>query len=99
MKITLPALRETAEILFAHLDSQGLSEFEIDDDYYWTLAVEQLYDPTKQPSEFGLEQLTDNWEWLERVRTGAAEPITYQLVWLAAFLRWIGQRKQERGSG
>jgi hypothetical protein len=92
MKIRLAELRQVAEMLFDHLEAQGNDEFDIADDYYWTIRREQLYDPLKDPTELGLDQLTDNWEWLNSVRSGEAAPTAYHLVWLAAFLRWVGER-------
>ena len=92
MKVLVSELRQVTNVLFDHLETSGQHEFDIDDDYYWTVSAEQLYNPTKDPTNFGLEQLTDNWQWLSRIRTGEAEPIAYHLVWLGAFLRWIGEK-------
>lgn len=92
MKVPVSELRQVANSLFDHLEAEGQHEFDIEDDYYWKISAEQLYDPTKDPTDFGLEQLTDNWQSLSRVRSGETEPIAYHLVWLAAFLRWIGER-------
>jgi hypothetical protein len=92
MKVRVEELRTIAQILFEHLEASGRHEFEIDDDYYWVIPSEQLYDPTKDPKDLGLDQLTDNWEWLSRVRSGEQEPIAYHLVWLGAILRWVGEK-------
>jgi hypothetical protein len=92
MKVRLAELRQVAEMLFDHLEAEGNDEFDINDDYYWKIPPEQLYDPTKDPTELALEQLTDNWGWLNRGRSGEAAPTAYHLVWLAAFLRWVGER-------
>jgi hypothetical protein len=92
MKVLVSDLRHIANALFDQLEAAGQHEFNIEDDYYWTISAEQRYDPTKAPTDFELEQLTDNWRWLNRIQTRAAEPIAYHLVWLAAFLRWIGEK-------
>ena len=92
MKVRVAELRQITEMLFEHLESEGKHEFDIDDDYYWTIGPDQLYNPMTDPKELGLEQLTDNWEWLSRVRNREQEPLAYHLVWLAAILRWIGER-------
>jgi len=92
MKVQLTALRETADVLFRYLESQGKVEFDIEDDYYWTIATNQLYEPRDNPTDLGLEQLADNWEWLDRVRRRTTDPIPYHPVWFAAILRWIGQK-------
>ncbi len=42
-----------------HLKEKGREFVEIDEDYYWAITDEQLYNPNQQFSEFMLGQLLD----------------------------------------
>lgn len=92
MKISINELRRITARLYDDLESQGLEEIELTDDYYWVIPADQLYNPNADPTDLGLDQLSDNWEWLSNVRTNETDPIPHHLVWLGAILRWIGER-------
>lgn len=91
MRIDVSDLRTVATRLFDHLDSLGERSVDLDQDYYWVIAENQLYDPTQAPTDFVLGQLTDDWRELTKVLEGD-EPVSYTLVWLGSVLRAIGQQ-------
>lgn len=91
MRINVNELRTVANRLCDHLDSLGEHNVDVDHDYYWVIAENQLYDPTQTPSDFVLGQLTDDWHELTKVLEGK-EPVSYSLVWLGSVLRAIGQK-------
>jgi hypothetical protein len=91
IKVKLEDLRRSLEMIISHLKGQGSEWVEIDEDYYWDVADEQMYNPLEDPTEFQLGQLTHDWERLSEIVKGKAPPIGYALVWLASILRAIGK--------
>lgn len=91
MRINVSDLRIVANRLFDHLDSLGERSVKVDEDYYWVIGENQLYDPTHPPTDFVLGQLSDDWRELRQVLDGA-KPISYSLVWFGSILRAIGQK-------
>lgn len=91
MKILLSDLEKITEALFVKIKNSGYDEVEISDDYYWNISNENRYTPYKEPEEFTLGQLSDDWNELSKILENSEEPINYALVWLAAILRKIGE--------
>jgi hypothetical protein len=92
MSITPAQLREVFEVLIRHLEETGVSEIEIDPDYYWDIPAEELYDPYNTPEGLDLGQLTEDWQKLQDVAAGRMPPVGYGLTWLAAVLRAVGEK-------
>jgi hypothetical protein len=92
VRISVAEIETTCEQLLRHLRAEGITEVEIEKDYYWSIPERALYDPTAQPKELTIGQLTDDWRELQRIRDGEKQPIGYALVWLAALLRAVGQQ-------
>ncbi len=90
MKIPVTELRALTNRLLDDLEQQGHQVVDLSDDYYWDIGKNELYDPSKDPEELSLGQLTHDWERLQRILTGQNQPLAYGLVWLAAVLRAIG---------
>ncbi len=91
MEISLSDLEKITEALFVKIKNSGYDRIEIADDYYWNISSESRYDPYKEPEEFTLGQLTDDWNELSKILENSTEPINYAFVWLAAILRKIGE--------
>ena len=91
MQISVTNLRNAVEKTLDHLEESGLTHIDIDEDFYWNIVIEQLYDPCKKPTELDLGQLSDNIEEVEKISSGESEPVGYALVWIAAILRYIGE--------
>ncbi len=92
MRVTTKELREATLALLKHLDETGQSEFEIDEDYYWSVPQEDLYDPYKTPSDLTLGQLSHDWDEVRSLAQGTRAPLAYLLVWLAAVMRRVGEK-------
>ena len=60
-------------------------------DHYYELIPEERYGAYAPPKTFTIGQLTDDWAESRRVLDGAHEPVNYNLVWLAAGLRRVGE--------
>jgi len=92
VKVKVIELRAIADRLFAYLEETGRNEFEVSDDYYWAISKEEVYDPSKDPKDLTIGQLSDDWNELGAILKEERPPIAYALVWLSAILRNIGER-------
>ena len=92
MKIKIEELEKVTGKLFEYLKQQGLSELNIEEDYYWNIDKKERYNPYKEPSKFDLGQLKDDWNELLKIKNEDSEPLSYSFVWLAALLRLLGEK-------
>ena len=92
MRIDMDELVRVVGILVQHFKEQQKASVEVAEDYYWEIGEAQLYDPTKDPSDFSMGQLTEDWQRLSQIASGEAPPIGYAFVWLGSVLRAIGQQ-------
>lgn len=92
MNVKVAELRAIADRLFAYLEETERDEFEVSEDYYWTISKEEVYDPSKDPGDLTIGQLSDDWNELNAILKEESPPIAYALVWLSAILRNIGEK-------
>jgi hypothetical protein len=92
MKVEISVLRQALEQLLAHTEEISGKTIEIDEDYYWFIAKEELHNPTKVPVAMSLGSLEDDWAKLLETARGTKEPFGYMLVWASAVLRALGDR-------
>lgn len=92
MKVTTKELRETMDLLLSHLEDSGKTEFELEEDYYWSVPPADRYSPYEEPKVFTLGQLSDDLEELRSIRAGEKEPLGYALVWLSSVLTRVGEK-------
>jgi hypothetical protein len=92
MRVTTKELREATLLLLKHLDDTGQTEFEIDEDCYWSVPQDGLYDPYNTPNNLTLGQLSHDWEEVRSLVQGKREPLAYVMVWLAAVMRRVGEK-------
>ena len=92
MKIQISELRKFSTKLFDHLEESGNSIVELNTDYYWVISKSQLYDPNNDPDDFSLGQLSDDYEFLEKMASGESPPIAYGLLWLSSLARYIAEK-------
>jgi hypothetical protein len=50
MKITTGELRRAIDVLLAEFEANGVSEWDVDSDYYWDVPWDVRYDPYAQPT-------------------------------------------------
>ena len=92
MTVTVDELRRFSDALFRHLESKGVGSVALDQDYYWSIPSEHLYDPTTEPTKLEMGQLTEDLEELRQIERGERPPVSYGLVWLSSILRCIGEK-------
>lgn len=92
MRVKTTDLRRACELLLCHLEATEQPEFEISDDYYWSIHQDEAYNPKISPSDMTLGQLSDDWGEIRALLDGQREPVGYALVWLASILKKIGEQ-------
>ncbi|CAG0978663.1 hypothetical protein ANRL4_01731 [Anaerolineae bacterium] len=93
MKLPLTDLRVLSQKLLDYLEAQGHETLDLSQEYYWHIPKEAKYDQPVPPSPevLSLGQLSFDWENLHSLLEGKNDPIGYDLVWLAAILRALGE--------
>lgn len=95
MRILASDLREAFNRILTHLEATGRREFDITEEFYWSIPPESRYDTYERPSELTVGQLSEDWDWIEKINRGESEPLGYALVWLARILTVVGQKAVE----
>ncbi len=82
MNTALTHLRETNKI----------NEIEIDDNFYWKVIDEHLYDTSRDKNQLdhNIGSLEDDWEFSRSLLATDAEPASYQLTEIAPLIYAIG---------
>ena len=65
--INIDKLQETINILLSELKEKQGNQIELKNDYYWDFDDAELYDVTKDPEDFGIGQLSFDWELIQKV--------------------------------
>lgn len=92
--MTTKELRAVFARLMDHVESLGYTEVNFSHDYYWDFSSQERYAVESSPErpEPVVGQLGDDLEMLQQVLLGSKrEPLSYDLVYLAAVLRAIGE--------
>lgn len=92
MKVKVNDLKRAMDLFVDRLESEGVYEVDIEEDFYWSIDQENLYDPYKEVESFSLGQLSSDWENVERMISGENQPIAYGLVWLSSVIKRIGEK-------
>ena len=97
MQIEIEELEKAAHILFKHLKDNNINSIDLSEDYYWDFSPSVRYDTAQTPGETDREagQLFDDLKDIYSVASGEQPPINYGFVWLAAILRFIGEKVKE----
>jgi hypothetical protein len=92
VKVSIGELRETSNRLLDHVESLGVKEVDLIQDYYSSFPSDQLYDPTLITPNPSLGQLTDDWNELQMIKRGERPPVAIALSWLSAVMRAVGEQ-------
>ncbi|WP_405492215.1 hypothetical protein [Nocardia sp. NBC_00511] len=93
LHVSLAELRRSFNLLLDHLEAAtdgGI--IHLDQDYFWSIPQDELYDVTTVPSNLTVGQLSWSWEHLTDLLAEPDRAIGHHLVWLAEVLRAVGQK-------
>ncbi|WP_306356422.1 MULTISPECIES: hypothetical protein [unclassified Nocardia] len=92
LTVPLAELRRAFELAIAHAEAAvGTQSVTLDQDYFWSIPPEQVYDVYNRPSDLTVGQLSESWQHLSDLLAHEDRALGYHLVWLADVLRAIGQ--------
>lgn len=92
MEINLQTLRKATSQILDHIEKTHGANLEIEEEYYWQIPQDERVNPYEAPATFELGQLTDDWQALQQIAAGKKSPIGFNLVWLSAVLRSLGEK-------
>jgi len=91
VKIEVRELRKITDLLLEHVESLGVTQVNLEDDYYWTIPTDQRYDPSRTSVTPDLGQLTDDWHELQMILRGERPAVALALGWLGAVMTSVGE--------
>ena len=91
MQINIDELRQATDKLFNHLRDCDVKYVELKDDFYWYIQRELLYDMNREPRDFTVGQISDDWNDVRRLLEAGNDPVAYGFVDLAPIMRAIGE--------
>ena len=93
--VSIAELRRIVDGLLAHVEKVHGPEFRLEDDYYWELNSDVMYDMKKDIEKVDeVGSLGDDWEFLFNMRDQNIEEVgpSLMLVHVAPLLRHIGEK-------
>lgn len=93
MDIEKKDLLELIDLLKSEIDEWFDEGIDFEDDFYWEINPDELYQFSKNPSKIFMGQLTDDWAELLRLKNKEEIPIKYDLQRLGVILRYLASRK------
>ncbi|PKV97999.1 hypothetical protein ATK86_0004 [Nocardia fluminea] len=93
LHVPLAELRRSIDLLMDHVEAAtDGGTIRLDEDYFWSIPKDALYDVNHTPADLTLGQLSWSWEHLTDLLADPDRAIGYHLVWLSEVLRAIGQK-------
>ncbi len=71
-EINLEELNTATNILFDHLRESGITKIELKREYYWEIAVEQLYNIEANPTDVSIGNLFYDRDDMRKIATAEA---------------------------
>lgn len=91
MNINVNELRTVTTKLLDWVEEYQGSNIDVSVDYYWNIPGNQVYNLSHEPVNFDVGQISDDWQELRKLLDENRLPIQYQLIWLSALFRAIGE--------
>jgi len=79
MKVKIDDLEKVLILLFAQLRENVGDILEINNDFYWDIPAEDLYNAYEEPKKLTLGQLSDDLNEIKRLIASPDEAISYDL--------------------
>lgn len=93
LHVSLTELRRTIDLLMDHVAAAADGDtVDLDQDYFWSIGEDELYEVYNTPSDLTLGQLSWSWGHLTDLLSDPDGAIGYHLVWLSEVLRAIGHK-------
>ncbi|WP_157555319.1 hypothetical protein [Nocardia crassostreae] len=93
LQVPLAELRRSLEWLMDYVEAATAGDtVHLDQDYFWSVPPDELYDVDRAPVNLTIGQLS--WSW-QHVRDLLADPdraVGHHLIWLSEVLRAVGHK-------
>ena len=86
MKVNIDEIQEVVSLLLKKLKKSKGNEIELNNDFYWDISTEELYNPYAEPANLSLGQLSDDLLELKRLST-SDNAIVYDLKRVASIIK------------
>lgn len=93
MKVNLEEIEKVVSCLLSKLRESKGNEIELNNDYYWDISEEELYNPYEEPKNITLGQLSDDLEEIQRLNK-SDDAIAYDFKRLASILKALSIENQ-----
>ena len=93
MKVNIDEIEKVTSLLLSKLKESKGNEIEINNDYYWDIVNEELYNPYEEPGNITLGQLSFDYESIQRILK-SDDAAAYSLKWLSNILKALGIENQ-----
>ncbi|MET9290922.1 hypothetical protein [Streptomyces sp. NPDC003077] len=92
LRVSLAELRRSVDLLLRHVEAVAAGDAVVmNQDHFWSVPADELYDVSKEPVDLMIGQLSESWQHLRNLLADEDRIVGYHLVWLADVLRAIGQ--------
>ena len=89
MKASIDEIEKITLILLSKLRESKGNFIEINNDFYWDISVNELYNPYEEPKNITLGQLSDDLNEIQRL-TKSDDATPYDLKRLASIINALG---------
>jgi hypothetical protein len=93
VKVKIDDIEKVTLLLLSKLKESKGNEIELNNDFYWDISEEELYNPYQEPKNITLGQLSDDLEEIQRL-INSDDAISYDLKRLASILKVLSIENQ-----
>ncbi|MEU4316477.1 hypothetical protein [Nocardia sp. NPDC024068] len=92
LRVSLVELRRVFDVILEHLEAvTERDSVVVDEDYFWWVPSDAVYDVDNTPAELTIGSLADAGQQLRSLLADPGRVLAYDLVWFAQILRAIGE--------
>jgi hypothetical protein len=96
MKVSVKDLKKLCETILTRAEQSGITEIDVDVDYY--RVFDDIYDLDIEKPELMIGSFVADWEWLQEILSGKNPPTTLDLERLGNVLKIIGDSITKSGN-
>ncbi len=86
MKVSIDEIQKITTLLLSKLKESKGNEIEFNNDYYWDISENELYNPYEEPKNITLGQLSDDLDEVQRLNK-FDDAIVYDLKRISGILK------------
>lgn len=94
MKVNINELQKITNLLLEKLQQSKGNEIELNSDYYWDIAIDEIYNPYNEPTTITLGQISDDLTEINRLLHSDDDIIPYDLKRLASVINALSLENQ-----